>query len=94
MHWSKSEVRRLTSLNPLQPHVLKNVSGSFHERLDTLSHTLGALAASLAALHPAFATFYDFLNDEQKARLVAKSRIRRRPAPVGREISLASPPVR
>jgi hypothetical protein len=51
----------------------KNVSGSVHERLDTLSHTLGALAASLAALHPAFATFYDFLNDEQKARLVAKS---------------------
>ena len=31
------------------------------------------MAASLAALRPAFATFYDLLNDEQKARLVAKT---------------------
>ena len=51
----------------------KNVSGSVHERLDTLSRSLGAMAASLAALRPAFVTFYDLLNDEQKARLVAKT---------------------
>ena len=31
------------------------------------------MAATLAALRPAFATFYDLLNDEQKARLVAKT---------------------
>ena len=31
------------------------------------------MAASLAALRPAFVTFYDLLNDEQKARLVAKT---------------------
>jgi len=29
MHWSKSEVRRLTSLNPLQPHVLKTFRVAF-----------------------------------------------------------------
>ena len=29
------------------------------------------MAASLAILRPTFATFYDMLNDEQKARLVA-----------------------
>jgi LTXXQ motif family protein len=36
-----------------------------------LSRTLDAMAASLAALRPAFARFYGLLNDEQKARLVA-----------------------
>ena len=49
----------------------KNASVSIHERLKTLSHTLDAMAASLATLRPAFATFYGLLNDEQKARLVA-----------------------
>ena len=49
----------------------KNASVSIHERLDTLSRTLDAMAASLATLRPAFATFYGLLNDEQKARLVA-----------------------
>jgi hypothetical protein len=51
----------------------KNVSGSVHERLDTLSRTLGTMAASLATLRPTFAAFYGLLNDEQKARLVAKT---------------------
>jgi hypothetical protein len=51
----------------------KNLPASVPERLDTLSRTLGAMAASLAALRPTFARFYDLLNDEQKARLVAKT---------------------
>ena len=41
-------------------------------RLDQLGRGLNTIAASLAALRPALATFYDTLNDEQKARLVAK----------------------
>ena len=49
----------------------KNASASIHERLETLSRTLDARAASLATLRPAFVTFYGLLNDEQKARLVA-----------------------
>ena len=49
----------------------KNASASIHERLETLSRALDAMAASLATLRPAFATFYGLLNDEQKARLVA-----------------------
>ena len=49
----------------------KNASASIHERLETLSRTLDAMAASLATLRPAFVTFYGLLNDEQKARLVA-----------------------
>jgi hypothetical protein len=49
----------------------KNASASIHERLESLSRALDAMAASLAALRPAFATFYGLLNDEQKARLAA-----------------------
>jgi len=49
----------------------KNVPASIHERLDNLSRTLDAMAASLATLRPTFAAFYGLLSDEQKARLVA-----------------------
>jgi predicted translin family RNA/ssDNA-binding protein len=49
----------------------RNISAGFHERLDTLSRTLDAMAASLATLRPTFDKFYGLLNDEQKARLVA-----------------------
>jgi hypothetical protein len=49
----------------------RNVSAGFHERLDSLSRTLDAMAASLATLRPTFDKFYGLLNDEQKARLVA-----------------------
>ena len=65
----------------------KNLPASVPERLDTLSRTLGVMAASLAALRPTFARFYDLLNDEQKARLVAKT-VSTQPATVGRQISL------
>ena len=40
-------------------------------QLAILSHTLEAMATSLRALRPTFATFYGLLDDEQKARLVA-----------------------
>lgn len=49
----------------------RNGLASIHERLETLSRTLEAMADSLAQLRPAFATFYALLDDEQKARLVA-----------------------
>jgi hypothetical protein len=51
----------------------KNLPASVPERLDTLSRALGAMAASHAALRPTFSRFYDLLNDEQKARLVART---------------------
>jgi hypothetical protein len=50
----------------------KDVHAELGPRLDQLGRGLNAIAASLAALRPALATFYDTLNDEQKARLVAK----------------------
>jgi hypothetical protein len=46
--------------------------GPFGPRLDQLGRGLNAIAASLAAFRPALVTFYNALNDEQKARLVAK----------------------
>jgi hypothetical protein len=49
MHWSKSGLRRLMRMNPLQPHVLRIFRVAFHERL---SRTLGATAAALATLAP------------------------------------------
>ena len=49
----------------------KDVHAELGPRLDQLGRGLNAIAASLAALRPALATFYDTLNDEQKARLVA-----------------------
>ena len=61
----------LSSSEALAAACPKNLSASVHERLDTLSHTLDAMAVSLATLRPAFATFYGLLSDEQKARLVA-----------------------
>ena len=50
----------------------KDVHAELGPRLDQLGRGLNAIAASLAALRPALVTFYDALNDEQKARLVAK----------------------
>jgi hypothetical protein len=57
----------------------KTALAGIHERLEALSRTLDAMAASLATLRPAFATFYGLLNDEQKARLVAMTRSRDAP---------------
>ena len=49
----------------------KKLPEDLTERLAILSHTLEAMAGSLAALRPTFTTFYGLLDDEQKARLVA-----------------------
>ena len=46
----------------------KNVSGSVHERLDTLSHTLGALAASLAALYTRLSPRFTISSTTSKRR--------------------------
>ncbi len=51
----------------------KDLPDSVPERLEVLSHAIGAMAASLATLRPTFAAFYGLLSDEQKARLVAKT---------------------
>ena len=48
----------------------KDIPAELGQRLDQLGRALDAIAASLAALRPALATFYDTLDDEQKARLV------------------------
>ena len=55
----------------------KDVQAELGPRLDQLGRGLNAIAASLAALRPALVTFYDALNDEQKARLVAKDSSRK-----------------
>ena len=49
----------------------KDTPAELGQRLDQLGRALDAIAASLATLRPALATFYDTLDDEQKARLVA-----------------------
>jgi hypothetical protein len=49
----------------------KDVHADLGPRLYQLGRGLNAIAASLAALRPALVTFYDALDDEQKARLVA-----------------------
>jgi hypothetical protein len=49
----------------------KDTPAGLGQRLDQLGRALDAIAASLATLRPALATFYDTLDDEQKARLVA-----------------------
>jgi len=49
----------------------KALPKGINEQLAILSHTLEAMATSLRALRPTFATFYGLLDDEQKARLVA-----------------------
>jgi hypothetical protein len=49
----------------------KALPKDLNEQLSILSHTLEAMATSLRALRPTFATFYGLLDDEQKARLVA-----------------------
>jgi hypothetical protein len=48
----------------------KDIPPELSEKLDLLTHVLDRIAASLAALRPAFVTFYGLLDDEQKARLV------------------------
>ena len=49
----------------------KDTPAGLGQRLDQLGRALDAIAASLATLRPALAAFYDALDDEQKARLVA-----------------------
>jgi hypothetical protein len=61
----------------------KDVHAELGPRLDQLGRGLNAIAASLAALRPALADFYDALNDEQKARLVAKDLSRKSPSDPG-----------
>jgi hypothetical protein len=60
--------------------VPKDVHEELGPRLDQLGRGLNAIAASLAALRPALVTFYDALNDEQKARLVAIDFSRKSPS--------------
>jgi LTXXQ motif family protein len=58
-----------TAADTLSVACPKDIPAPLSERLDTLGVALDAIAASLATLRPAFATFYETLDDEQKARL-------------------------
>jgi hypothetical protein len=49
----------------------KDIPAELGHQLDRLGDALDSISASLAALRPALAAFYDALDDEQKARLVA-----------------------
>ncbi len=46
----------------------KDLPDTVPERLEVLSHALGAMAASLATLRPTFAAFYGLLSDGHKRR--------------------------
>jgi LTXXQ motif family protein len=49
----------------------KDIPPELGHQLDRLGDALDSIAASLAALRPALAVFYDALDDEQKAHLLA-----------------------
>jgi LTXXQ motif family protein len=49
----------------------KDTPAELGQRLEQLGRAFDTIAASLATLRPALAAFYDTLDDEQKARLVA-----------------------
>ena len=49
----------------------KDVGVQLSKKIAVLDHALQVMADSLNSLHPAFASFYNSLGDEQKAKLVA-----------------------
>ncbi len=49
----------------------RDIPADLGRQLDRLGDALDSISASLAALRPALATFYDALDEEQKAHLVA-----------------------
>jgi hypothetical protein len=49
----------------------KDIPAELGRQLDHLGNALDSISASLTALQPALAAFYDALDDEQKAQLVA-----------------------
>jgi len=73
------QIRSITSTaaDTLSVACPKDIPAPLSQRLDTLGVALGAINGSLATLRPAFATFYDTLDDEQKAHLAVADLSRR-----------------
>lgn len=69
-----------TAADTLSVACPKDIPAPLGQRLDTLGIALDAITASLATLRPAFATFYDSLDDEQKARLAVIDLSRQSPS--------------
>lgn len=59
--------------NTLNTTCPKNVPAPLTDRLDAMRASLDAIKAALSPLRPAFVAAYATLNDEQKARLVART---------------------
>jgi hypothetical protein len=51
----------------------KDIPAPLSEKVGTLSFALDVIVGSLTTLRPAFVTFFDLLDDEQKARLIVDS---------------------
>jgi hypothetical protein len=68
----------------------KDIPAPLGPRLDKLGVALDAIAASLATLRPAFAAFYESLDDEQKARLAVIDLARQSQAKGDRDTRLAA----
>jgi hypothetical protein len=68
----------------------KDIPAPLGQRLDKLGVALDAIAASLATMRPAFAAFYESLDDEQKARLAVIDLSRQSQAKADRDSRPAS----
>ena len=68
----------------------KDIPAPLGQRLDKLGVALDAIGASLATMRPAFAAFYESLDDEQKARLAVIDLARQSQAKADRDSRLAA----
>jgi LTXXQ motif family protein len=68
----------------------KDIPAPLGQRLDKLGVALDAIGASLATMRPAFAAFYESLDDEQKARLAVIDLARQSQAKADRDTRLAA----
>jgi hypothetical protein len=62
----------------------KDIPAELGHQLDRLDDALDSISVSLAALRPALAAFYDVLDDEQKAHLVAMESSHKAPSKTDR----------
>lgn len=79
-----------TAADTLSVACPKDIPAPLSQRLDTLGIALDAITASLATLRPALATFYESLDDEQKARLAVIDLSRRSQPGADRSARLAA----
>ncbi len=79
-----------TAADTLSVACPKDIPAPLSQRLDKLSVVHDAITASLATLRPAFAAFYETLDDEQKARLAVIDLPRRSQSGADRGARLAA----